>query len=297
MGVTISTYPQHTDLTTLRRVKVELNLALTETTYDELLGNLIAEASEAVESHCHREFARAVVTESVGGSGRLRLVASRTPLVSVSSVVFDDSTVGSTDYSIEDADAGFLYREMGWYWTVPADAYDLVPKWSASMTVPDYVVTYAGGYLLPGDNLSSVTLSAATSTACIKDSASNLPLCAAGDRITLSGWTQGTNNNKSMTVVTRTAAKITVDSTSLTAEASTDIPRTLTVRQAPYGLPRDIERACLETVKAWYYARQHDPTVNNKQVGDLSLGYSVTAMERTIPASAQKLLAPYRRIT
>ena len=120
-------------------------------------------------------------------------------------------------------------------------------------------------------------------------------MVAAGDRITLKGWATA-GNNQTVTVSSRTAAKIVVTSTTLTAEASTDVARTLVVRQPPYGLPRAIERACVETVKAWWYQRQHDPAVSSKTVGDLSLTYSVTAGAESLPTPVKRILAPYRRV-
>jgi hypothetical protein len=52
----------------------------------------------------------------------------------------------------------------------------------------------------------------------------------------------------------------------------------------------------VQTIKAWWYQRTHDPAVAGKQVGDLSLQYSVTAMAETLPPPVKRLLAPYRRV-
>ena len=295
-GITVTEYPQETDLTTLRRVKIELGLDLTTTTNDELLLSLITEASQAIEDYCHRDFSRATVKEITAGNGRVRLMLSRTPVAEIESVVRDDSTIASTNYSIEDAESGALYRETGWYWTVSEDARFLVPYSQASADHPEYEVTYTGGYLLPNDDYIATSLSILTSTASINDSTGALPLVAAGDRITLKGWSSASNNNKTVTVVSRTASKIVVSSTTLAAEASTDVARQLVVRQEPYGLPHDLERACVQTIKAWWYQRTHDPAVAGKQVGDLSLQYSVTAMAETLPPQVKRLLAPYRRV-
>ena len=288
--ITYRTYPTSTLLTTKRRVKVELGLSLTDTSKDELLDDLIAEASASIEGYCGRAFGRAAVTETLPGTGRTRLMITRTPVVTVTSVAYNDSTISSSEYVIEDADAGFLYRDDGWYWTVAQDAGALVPRYVPSLGINDYTVQYTGGYLLPGDDVHAATLTMATSTACLKDSGSNLPLLVAGDRITTAGWTLAANN-RTMTVVSRTAAKVVVDSSALSGEASTDLNRTVTVRT----LPRDLERACLDTVKTWYQGRTHDQNVVSKRVGDLELTYSATATQRTLPSSVQATLGPYRR--
>ncbi len=290
--ISIGTHPNTTALTTLRRVKVELGLSLTDTSLDELLDALVDEASQAIESYCGRAFGRAVVTETMPGTGRTRLVLTRTPVASVTSVVYNDSTISSSEYAVEDATAGFLYRDDGWYWTVSQDASDLVPRYVPSLPTNDYAITYTGGYLLPGDNLSLATLSIAASTDCVKDSASGFPLVVAGDRVTTAGWNTAANN-RTMTVVSRTAAKVVVNSTVLVDEASTANPRTVTVR----NLPADLERACVETVKAWYLGRTSDPRMTSKSVGDLSLSYSVTAGERALPSSVTKILSAYRRFS
>jgi hypothetical protein len=290
--ISIGTHPNTTALTTLRRVKVEMGLSLTDTSLDELLGALIDEASQAIESYCGRAFARAVVTETLSGTGRMRLMVSRTPVAAVSAVVYNDSTISSSEYAVEDGAAGFLYRDDGWYWTVSQDASDLVPRYVPSLATNEYAVTYTGGYLLPGDNLSLATLSITSSTDCVKDSASGMPLLVAGDRVTTAGWNNATNN-RTMTVLSRTAAKVVVNSTVLVDEASTDQPRTLTVR----NLPADVERACVETVKAWYLGRLRDPRVTAKSVGDLSLSFNAAANDRAIPASVTKILSAYKRFS
>jgi len=289
--ITVSTYPPATALTTLRRVKVELGLDLAGSTHDELLDDLIGEASAAIEAYCGRDFARATVTEVLPGTGRTLLQLTRTPVVSVSGVVYSSaSTIASSEYYVEDQEQGTLYRDSGWYWTVGETAEDLVPRYVPSQPMNDYSVTYVGGYLVPAQNLSAATLEISTSTACVKDSGSGFPTVVAGDRITTAGWTTAANN-RTLTVVSGTAAKIVVDSTALTAEASTDRPRTVVLS----NLPRDLERACVETVKAWYLGRQHDPAVTTKTVGPLSLSYSVTALQRDLPAAVSRIIAPYRR--
>jgi hypothetical protein len=74
------------------------------------------------------------------------------PLVSIASIVVDGTTLAAADYSIEDAEAGVVFREGGWLrpdsivpWSVARDR-------MAGTAKADIVVTYTGGYVLPGDS-------------------------------------------------------------------------------------------------------------------------------------------------
>lgn len=64
-----------------------------------------------------------------------------------------------------------------------------------------------------------------------------------------------------------------------------------------YTLPRDIERAAIETVKAWHEARDRDPDVASIGLGDASVDFrSDSARRSALPARALERLAPYRRV-
>jgi len=76
------------DLTTLDDVKSYLGISGNGS--DELLGTLIAAASEAIESYCGRKFASAAVVEYHDG-GHTFLVLSRFPVSSVSAIYTDPS--------------------------------------------------------------------------------------------------------------------------------------------------------------------------------------------------------------
>lgn len=65
-------------------------------------------------------------------------------------------------------------------------------------------------------------------------------------------------------------------------------------------LPREIERAAIETVKAWHHARKRDPAVTAESVGDVSVRYagdrSGGSGDGSLPPRALQLLAPHRRV-
>lgn len=84
---------------------------------DARLPRLIAVASAAIASYLDRGQLHysAAITEKVKAFGRPRLVLDVTPIVAITSITLDDGTVvASTDYTIENARAGFLYRRAGW---------------------------------------------------------------------------------------------------------------------------------------------------------------------------------------
>lgn len=98
-----------TNLTSLTAVKRYLGISLSDTTNDDLLNQLIASASEAVETYCGRRFAKTVYTEYDDGRGDSRLVLDHRPIVSVTSVhddlrrTFDaGSLVSPDDYIVRE---------------------------------------------------------------------------------------------------------------------------------------------------------------------------------------------------
>lgn len=195
-------------LTTVDVVKSELGIS--DTSQDTLLAKLIDQASDAIVSFCGRPFAREDYRETVPGYGTNRLLLSRTPIVQISSVVADSEII--TDYLLENAEAGILYRKRGWQWA-PTLGWHITWQPVGGSENLNFTVDYTAGYVLPGDE---------------------------GD--------------------TRT-------------------------------LPHDIERACIDTVKAWFHARERDPAVTGEGVGDYQASYA-----QGLPASVRQLLEPWRRV-
>jgi len=215
MSVTVVTPAATTLLTVLDRVQAELGLAAG--TDEDILHDLIDRASSAIARETGRVFGRETVTETLDGSGSRLLPLSRTPVVSVSAVTEDGTAI--TDYSVEDADAGALYRADGWgrsgglrMWGTEA--------FSSGYILPGYQdrrysVTYVAGYKLPAED--------------------------------------GAN------------------------------------------LPGAVEQACLDTVKAWYMARDADPGISSVGVGQLKVSYrnESSTPPGSLPASALGLLRNY----
>jgi len=157
MAVTIDTAATHKEFVTLNDLKSEMDMA-DESTDDALLVSIIEETRDFIVSYCGREFARESVTETKEGNAHLKLILDRTPIVSVTSVAFDGTTIGSTQYTIDDAKAGFLFREAGWTNT---DIYgQAILPYSMGHGRRDWSVVYTAGYIMPGSTEGQVTLPA-----------------------------------------------------------------------------------------------------------------------------------------
>lgn len=215
MGVVVVTPATVTALTVLARVQAELGL---ETgTDDDILLDLIDRASSAIARETNRVFGRETVTETLDGSGSRLLGLSRTPIVSVSAVTEDGTAI--TDYSVEDAAAGALYRADGW------GRSSGLRMWGAE--------AFSSGYILPGyqDRRYSVTY--------------------------VAGY--------------------------------------LLPAESDANLPGAVEQACIETVKAWYLARDADPGISSVGIGQLKVTYvsGSNVPSGSLPASALGLLRNY----
>lgn len=63
-------------------------------------------------------------------------------------------------------------------------------------------------------------------------------------------------------------------------------------------LPRDLERAAIVAVKAWFKGRKRDPAISSEKVGRKSVDYvdRPGADPEALPPAALRYLAPYRRV-
>lgn len=133
-------------LTTLEAVKGELGI--TDTAQDALLSALSDRASDAIVTFCGRPFAQEGYRETVAGYGGTRLLLSRTPVVGVASVLADSEII--TDWLLEDAEAGLLFRKRGWQWA-PILGWNIVWQPVGGSENLNFTVEYTAGYVLPGD--------------------------------------------------------------------------------------------------------------------------------------------------
>lgn len=152
-------------LTTLATLLDELGLS--GSSYDTRLERYVLQVSEAAAKYCDRPFRKTTYTEKLRGTQTARLVLPVRPIVSITSIVIDGTTLDSGEYSIEDAEAGIIYRAGGWL------RFDNVVPWSvardpiAGTAKRDIVVTYIGGYVLPNDATGTRNLPYDVEQACI----------------------------------------------------------------------------------------------------------------------------------
>jgi len=154
MTVTVTTPAVHKEFTTLNVVKDEM--LITGSSEDAVLVDMIRQSRDLIVRYCNREFARETIQETLDSDGTVNLMISRTPLVSITQIKDDGTTISSTLYSIDDADAGIIFRESGWtttqLWGHNIEAFPI------HQGRRDWEVTYVGGYIMPGSTEGTVTL-------------------------------------------------------------------------------------------------------------------------------------------
>lgn len=150
---TITTAPERVALTTLDRVKLELDISTDAN--DTLLTTKINEASSDIEAHVSRSFAYAGMTERFWGDPNYAdyLILNRWPVGAITSVTVDDELVDSDEYRLDET-TGQLYR-------LDASGYPCQWFWCK-----DVVIVYTGGYELPGAD--NPTLPAAIEAAAVE---------------------------------------------------------------------------------------------------------------------------------
>lgn len=138
-------------LCTLEQARARLGISTSA--HNDTLEQVITEASSLIEEHCGRVFGyEAGIVEYATGHGTSEITVSRAPIASIASIVDDGSTLDATTYHSrgEQAKAGVITCENGVMWrpllrgsgasVLPVTGHDLAAV----------VVTYAGGYILPG---------------------------------------------------------------------------------------------------------------------------------------------------
>lgn len=274
MGVTVITRAPTNLLTTIDHVKAELGS--TVTTNDDMLWAMIARASNAITKEClggaDKSFGVQTVQETLKGTGSQILGLTLMPVLAVSQVLQDTEVVNPLDpdqgYSIEDGDAGALFRPCGWGQTVNLlswgwEAYGsryILPGGTQTLR---YTVTYTAGYILPIQQQYALS-SPVVGTDFLYDPSAGLVLDTA------------------------------VPPTTLAIPPILNTPWTMA--DAP-PLPGDVEQACLVTVKTWWFSRQRDWTILEQRMGDQMIRYVEDAGQYLqLPAPAMGLIRDYRRV-
>jgi hypothetical protein len=156
-------------LTTLDTVKDELGI--TGTADDARLERYIDTASRAISSYCSRQLEHGIgIVEKIAGMGTARLMVARTPLLTISKVELDGAALDTTDYELEDGDAGFIRSKVNGFIAARAEVPDLAGDLLVGTEETNYTVTYEGGYVTPSQATDDLprTLPAEIEEACIQ---------------------------------------------------------------------------------------------------------------------------------
>jgi hypothetical protein len=121
----------------------------TSTGDDAFIERSLLRASHAIQTYLGYPLLQHRYTETLAGFGSQRLMLSRTPVHSITSIFRSESQIGTTDYYIEDAEAGIIHRDYGFVWNAGVEQ-DLDSHPVPGGEWRDYTVTYAAGYARPG---------------------------------------------------------------------------------------------------------------------------------------------------
>jgi len=164
MTVTVTSPAANKRLCRLADLKRELDL-IGDITYDKLLFDMITQASDYIVRYTGREFAKETISETLPARGGFKLVLTRTPIVSITQILKSGIVVDSSTYSIDDAEAGILFRKSGWTDTSFTESF--ITAWPSSEGRRDWQVDYVAGYVLPEDPSGSSNLPGDIQRACI----------------------------------------------------------------------------------------------------------------------------------
>jgi hypothetical protein len=141
------------DLTTTGALKARLfGSTSTSTADDAVLAALIRAGSRWAEAFVGCPLTVQSYEETVPTFGTRRLMLNRTPLRALrlyESTEDDALEVTSTQFRVEDADAGLLSRDEGWPWTVPTEL-ELEERPLPGEESAPWYITYQAGYTYNG---------------------------------------------------------------------------------------------------------------------------------------------------
>lgn len=161
--LTITTPATETRLALIDSVKLDLNI--TNDDDDEVISYQIDRASSYIIGYTGRVFARETVNEKLPARNEPTIVLTRTPIITLTSVKYNGALIDSSEYSIDDANAGVIFRETGWSDTTLWD-YNITAtptRWGKRLWEFDYI----SGYALPGTEDTGAKLPEEVEKACI----------------------------------------------------------------------------------------------------------------------------------
>lgn len=253
--VTVTTIAQSTDLVLLATVKDELGIASATTTYDAKLNRLIATAGALFEGPdgLNRPPWRQTYQELSPGTGGERMLLSRWPIESITSIALVDTTVTASTYSIAGNRRDRVYRDDEWSLTWNP----IISRKIGTAAGPelDYASAYVAGWLMPGDQDSPAVGKVAEwklSTAYVANQ-----------------WVRATTPSAFLFECTTDGTSDSTEPTWPTAEDGTVTDNTA-VWTARYAqeLPYDLQEAAMITVMDWFRGGLLVPSGVKSESGD-----------------------------
>lgn len=266
MAVRVTSAASDRKLCTLSEVKLRLGIRGEGAADDERLDGLIVAVSATIESFLGRPLARQTYQEGISGTGRRRILLSRYP-VDANSTSLTISGDAQTDYTVEAAEIGQLWREGGWTENAAVAGQD---------GEANVVVTYKAGYVLP-NWISTFEISKTYSVGDWVRSAS--PVKDLLFEVTAGG-------------LSATAAPTWPTTAGLTVVSNA---ATFTARHA-LELPMDIREAAILGVATWFRGGLDVPAiVERESLGPVSVSYrELSGNAHALPAASVALLEPHR---
>lgn len=265
MSLTVLAAARSKNLCTLQQVKDRLSLS--GSGEDAKLQTLLRAVSAAISAHFGRELARQRYLETVAGLGRRRILLSQLP-VDPDSLTLTVNGLAVTDFTVEDALAGTLYRESGWPQAASHDA---------EQPEENVAITYYGGWVSP-DLLADWTADAI---------------------VTAGSWIRATSASpQPLLFEVTTAGQLGATEPSWPADPGDTVASgtaVLTARDA-YEVPLDIQEAALLTVIVWRSgAPAAAPNIASERFETNEITYfaGTAGRDSALPRAAQALLGSY----
>ena len=264
--VTVSEVAKSKDLVLLATVKSELGIASATTTYDAKLTRLIAAAGALFEGPdgLNRPPWRQTYQKLSPGPGGDRLLLSRWPIETITSIELNGTAVTASTYSIGGTRRDRVYRSDGWSLSEHPGSSNRVGI--AEGPELDYETAYVGGWLMPGDQDSPAAGKVATWNA--------------NQAYSTGQWVKSTTASAFLFECTTAGTSDATEPTWPTTEDGTvaDSTATWTARYA-VELPLDLQEAALITVIDWFSGGLLVPSgIKSESVDGMRIEYWDPAM-------------------
>ena len=171
MALTITASSTDQALTTTSQLRsLVLGATATSTALDSRFSDLVMFASKWAERYIGQPLTAQTYRETVPGYGLRRLMLSRTPLLAVNALYTSTSTADATvvetsEFIVEDRDAGLLARDQGFSWSATlqwpgsgsfdAGSLPLLPSPLPGQEYRPWLVDYVAGWTYAGLSTSS----------------------------------------------------------------------------------------------------------------------------------------------